>query len=593
MTRRTVFRLCMALLLPALAFASAVLPQLARPGSVAAQTATTVSVCGALNTYTAPGQTANGSITFSTPVTSYPIAAGTNVTLGGGVSTTAGSSVCLVGLLGANNQLVSASLTANPATPVHVNLCGAVGPFTPTSSTATGSITIGSILYPIALNAGAFTGTPAVAAGANVCLDATFNALGQITGGVAIANPTTTSTTPVNGCGTLQGSTPANGAVLATIVFTSPAASYTVASGVTVGNTSLAVNGSLVCIIGQSSNSQLTSVSFVAPVFSTLSVCGQVTAYTQATTSTAGSLTVDATILPIGVNVLPSGTAISIGLNLCFVATLNSFQQAAALAVSVNQAVTVTPTATGTPATATATPTPIALVVCGIITNYVAASNTTNGTLTLNGRVVGIAPGAVFSGTPLVVNANVCISGTLNSAQQFTTAAVTLNAVTPTATVNVPPPPPPPGGGATATPTATAVPPTATATATATAVPPTATPVPAQPTPTPKPVKTPKPKPTATTPAPAPQGPGPAPTPVPAPVKLPATGFGGTGAFAHNAAIGRMFRSANGNVTAPLGIASPPATDGNDPLSPAVPAILGLTVIGLGVLARKVGIARR
>jgi outer membrane biosynthesis protein TonB len=195
----------------------------------------------------------------------------------------------------------------------------------------------------------------------------------------------------------------------------------------------------------------------------------------------------------------------------------------------------------------------------------------------------------VFTGVTLAVNANVCISGTLNSAQQITTATVTQNAVTPTATTNVPPPPPPPGPTNTATATATAVPPTATATA----VPPTATPVPAQPTPTPKPAKTPKPTATTAAPAPAPQGPGPAPTPVPAPAKLPATGFGGTGALAHNAAVGRAFRAAGGNITTPLGIASQPASGGGDPISPAVPAILGLTVIGLGVLARKVGIARR
>jgi hypothetical protein len=76
-------------------------------------------------------------------------------------------------------------------------------------------------------------------------------------------------------------------------------------------------------------------------------------------------------------------------------------------------------------------------------------------------------------------------------------------------------------------------------------------------------------------------------------VKLPATGFGGTGALGHNAAVGRVFRSAAGNVTTPLGIASQPASGGSDPVSPAVPAILGLTAIGLGVLARKIGIARR
>lgn len=595
MTRRTIFRLCVALLLPALAIASAVVPQLARPGRVSAQTTgTTVSICGTVSAYTAPGTSSTGLISFSAPSASYTLAAGATVTLGTGASTAAGSNVCLVGLVGANSQLTSVTITAAPSAASTVTLCGLVSVYS-TPGTAVGSITIGGVIYPIAIGATAFTGV-AVSQGANVCITATLNGLGQITGGTAIANPATTATTPVVFCGTLQAYTPATSSTTsATIVFSAPSAtSYTVAPGVTVGSTALAVNGSLVCIVGQSNGTQLTSVSFVLPVSTTLPVCGVVTAYNPATASTAGSVTINGATIVLAPNASLS-SSITIGLNYCLVATLNILQQATALAVTA-QTTTATPTstatptatATGTPATATATATPVTLVVCGVITNYLAATATTNGTLTINGQVVGIAPGAVFTGTALAVNANVCISGALNSTQQITTAAVTANAATPTATTNVPPPPPPPGPTSTAT--ATAVPPTATATATA--VPPTATPVPAQPTPTPKPAK--KPTATATTApaAPAP-GPGPAPTPIPAPAKLPATGFGGTGAFAHNAAVGRMFRSAGGNVTTPLGIAAQPASGGSDPVSPAVPAILGLTAIGLGVLARKVGIHRK
>jgi hypothetical protein len=592
----------MALLLPALAFASAVLPQFARPGGVSAQTAgSTVSVCGTVSAFTAPGLTTTGSIAFSVPAATYTIAAGANVTLGAGLpASLVGSNVCLVGLVGANSQLVSVSIKPNAATPVTV--CGVVGTYS-TPGTTTGSITIGGILYPIAVGAAPFTGVT-VSAGQNVCITATLNALGQITGGAAVVNPTTTSTTAVNFCGTLQAYTPASSSTTsATIVFSAPAASYTVAPGVTVGNPSLATAGSLVCIVGQSNGTQLVSVSFVPTVSSTLTVCGQVTAYTQATTTTAGSVTINGSTLVLAPNVSLS-SAITINTNLCLVATLNTLQQATAVAVSVNQAVTATPTATGTPATATptatvtgtpptatTTPTPTTLVICGVITNFVPATTSANGTLTINGTVLGIAPGATFTGVAISQGVNVCITATLNSAQLITTAAVTQNAVTPTATVNVPPPPPPPGGTATATATATLVAPTPTATATA--APPTATSAPAQPTPTPKPAKTPKPKPTATTAPPPSTGPGPAPTPVPAPSKLPSTGFGGTGAFAHNATVGRVFRGANGNVTTPLGITSQPATGGSDPMSPAVPATLGLAAIGFGVLARKFGIARR
>ncbi len=601
MNRRTVFRLCAALLLPALAIASAIVPQLARPGHVSAQTTgTTVSICGIVSGYTAAGTGSTGAISFSSPAATFTLAPGATVSLGTGASTATNSNICLVGLVGINNQLTSVTITAAPSSANTVNLCGVVSAYVPSGSTNTGALTIGGILYPIAVGATGFTGS--VTLNTNICLTASLNGLGQITGGTAVPNPATTSTTPVVFCGTLQLYTPAaNNTTSATIAFSAPsAASYVVAPGVTVGGASLGLSGSLVCIVGQSNGTQptpqLTSVSFVLPVSTTLPVCGVVTAYNPATGNTVGSVTINGATIVLAPNAALS-SPITIGLNYCLVATLNILQQASALAVTA-QVTTATPTSTptatvtGTPPTATATATPVTLVVCGVITNYLAATSTTNGTLTINGQVLGIAPGAVFSGATLAVNANVCISGTLNSVQQITTAAVTQNAVTPTATTNVPPPPPPPGPTSTATPTATAVPPTATATATA--VPPTDTPVPAQPTPTPKPAK--KPTATATTapqaPAPGP-GPGPAPTPIPAPAKLPATGFGGSGAFAHNAAVGRMFRSAHGNVTTPLGIASQPASGGSDPMSPAVPAILGLTAVGLGVLARKVGIARR
>ena len=598
MTRRTLVRLCVALLLPTLAILSAVLPQISRPGGASAQTAgAPVSVCGALSVYTAPTATTTGSIAFSSPAATYTIASGTTVTIGTGVSTNAGSPVCLVGLTNTGGQLVSASISLNSAaTPI--TLCGVVGTYS-TAGTSPGSITIGGIYYPIAVNAGGFTGV-ALTTGTNVCLNATLNALGQITGGVATNNPVAGSTTAVNFCGTLSGYTAPTATTTGMISF--PSASYIVAAGVTVVNaTSLAATlGGLVCLVGQSNGTQLVSASLTTPVSSTLTVCGVVTAYTAPTTTTVGSITINGTTLVIAVNAAIS-SAITQNTNVCVVATLNNLQQATALAVSANTTVTPTATATGTPATATptatvtgtpptatTTPTPTTLVICGVVSNYVAATSSAAGTLTINGVIETIAPGAVFAGVQIAVQSNICLSALLNSQQQITSATVTQNAATPTATANVPSPPPPPGGTSTATPTATAtaVPPTATATA----VPPTDTPVPAQATPTPKPAKTPKPKPTATTAAPAV---GPAPTAVPPPNKLPSTGFGGMGVFAHNAAVGRAFRTASGNVAAPTGMVTPGTSSGGEPLSPAVPAVLGLAVVGLGILARKVGIARR
>ncbi len=552
----------------------------------------------------ASSSTVAGSITFSAPAVTLAIAPGTTVYAtgySGGTSPTVNSSVCLVGLENGSSQLVS--LTLSPGTTSQLTVCGVVSAYTAPTTTI-GLLNIGSIVYPLATNAAAFTGV-AVQTGANVCLSATLNGLGQITGGVAAANSVTTTTTPVNLCGTLSAYTPASGTALATIVFSSPASSYTVASGVTVGNTTLATAGSIVCLVGQISNNQLASASFALPVSSTITVCGTVAAYNPATNTTTGLLTIGGATLILASNISPSGIAISLQTNDCVVATLNSLGQAVAAAVSANTASTATatptvtatasPTVTGTPPTATPTATVTSLVVCGVITNYVAAGTTTNGTLTINGQIVGLAPGLLFTGVTVQVGANVCISGLLNGTQQLTSGIVTSNAVTPTATTNIPPPPPPPGGVNTATPTATAIPTaTATATATATLVPATNTPVPAQPTPTPKPAKAPKPTATATI-APAGGGgaPAPKPTAVPTPAHLPSTGFGGS-AFARNAAIGRALRASNGKIAIPDGVTVLPQTGGSgDPLSPVVPAIIGLTAVGLGVLTRKLRASRR
>jgi hypothetical protein len=137
------------------------------------------------------------------------------------------------------------------------------------------------------------------------------------------------------------------------------------------------------------------------------------------------------------------------------------------------------------------------------------------------------------------------------------------------------------------TPTSTSVP-----TATATAAPPTDTPVPAVPTNTPKPAR--KPTATATTP-PAVSGgnanPPPPATPVP-PVKLPSTGLGGTGGvFSHNAAMGRVYRAAHGTVA--LGRSAAPSMGSGASISPIVPILLGILVVGLGVLTRRFAVAPR
>jgi hypothetical protein len=261
----------------------------------------------------------------------------------------------------------------------------------------------------------------------------------------------------------------------------------------------------------------------------------------------------------------------------------------------------------------------------GPICSFTAGPSGTAGTVTMDTGPIAPQTSVSFYLTVQVGTGNFTLFNTASIPFGPTSETTTVNVtapqiltlvpVIPVVVVNTP--------VATSTSTATA---TSTVTATGTVVPPTNTPVPptstsvptatgtvaaATDTPTvaptntpvpPVPTNTPKPKKPTATPTTAPVvGPGntsvPPPTVAPvAPVKLPGTGFGGTNhALAHNLAVGRVYRTAHGNVT--LGITSAPQTGGgNGPLGssgPMLPAILGMIVVGLGVFTRKFAFARR
>jgi hypothetical protein len=75
-------------------------------------------------------------------------------------------------------------------------------------------------------------------------------------------------------------------------------------------------------------------------------------------------------------------------------------------------------------------------------------------------------------------------------------------------------------------------------------------------------------------------------SPSPPPVRLPGTGFGGMSGLLHNLPLGRFYRAVHSNVT--LGIAKQPRSGGGSPpLTPIVPALLALALLGFGFLARR------
>src|SRR6185369_15498339 len=131
-----------------------------------------VSVCGTVTAYAAPS-IVPGVIVIGGQ--SIPIAVG--ATVGGSGLIAVGSDLCLSGSLNVLGQLETGTVTANATT--SVSTCGTVTAYTAASALLPGSLTIGGQTFPIAAGTN-INGSGLVNVGANLCLNATLNGLGQI-----------------------------------------------------------------------------------------------------------------------------------------------------------------------------------------------------------------------------------------------------------------------------------------------------------------------------------------------------------------------------------------------------------------------------
>jgi hypothetical protein len=133
---------------------------------------------------------------------------------------------------------------------------------------------------------------------------------------------------------------------------------------------------------------------------SSVAICGGITSFTAATSSTAGSITFSTANVtntyPILAGVTLSGqSAISTSGSFCLSGTLNA---AGSLTNGVITANVTTP-----------------IVVCGPVTAYTPATSSALGSLTIAGITFNTALGTTFTGSPVTVGANLCISLQLSS----------------------------------------------------------------------------------------------------------------------------------------------------------------------------------
>ncbi len=271
-------------------------------------------------------------------------------------------------------SLVSADTTAV--------VCGQVLSFTPPTATTSGSIRIDSTQYTIAPGV-TIVGQPILKLGANVCLDLSFN------GSNEIIPPSGVTGTTVNVCGGVNSFTPATNQTQGAISIGS--SSYAIASGVTIGNQSLIMTGSNMCLTAalnnanQITNLSVAQVNIVTPIIA----CGPVTNYQSAGSSSPGFVTVGGMNFTIGAGV--NLGSVPVGSNRCLEGVLDINGQLIEPSFMAGNAG--------------------GSKVCGAVTSFQQAFGGVSGWITIGGVTIPIAPGLELPGqNNISTGSNVCIS---------------------------------------------------------------------------------------------------------------------------------------------------------------------------------------
>ncbi|MEP7273086.1 MAG: DUF5666 domain-containing protein, partial [Acidobacteriota bacterium] len=360
--------------------------QIIPPSSINVQAGTTLNVCGIVTAISSTSITIGG--------VAYPIAAGTVIS--GANLVTIGVNACLSATINATGQIVAPSSITVQATAV-VHLCGVVTAYVAATASVAGSITIGGTTLPIAAGT-VFGGAALITIGADLCLSATLNINGQV---VPPSSVTFNVSTTVSLCGTVTAYTAATATAPGSI--TIGGTTLSIAAGTVLSGSSLIVIGANLCISVTLSEGQIIPPSGVTPNVTPVTVlCGVVSAFTAATATAAGSITIGGVTYVIAPGVILSGTGlITIGANLCLSIVPNSQGEIISSTVIIGVGSSVS--------------------LCGVVTAFVGATVSTAGSVTINGTTLGIAAGTVLTGQAfLQVGASVSVTATLNALGQIT-----------------------------------------------------------------------------------------------------------------------------------------------------------------------------
>ena len=354
--------------------------QLTAPASVRMDASASVHICGVATAYTAATALLPGSITIGGRT--IPIAVGTVIDGAGLI--TAGANLCLDGTLNGLAQLTTPSLvTANATASVHV--CGVVSAYTAATASSAGSINIDGQTIPIAAGT-TIDGAGLITLGAELCLNGTLNASGEL---VVPSSVTAGATTSISLCGTVTAYTAATANSAGSI--TIGGQTLPVAAGTTLDGAGLITAGANLCLNGSlnAAGQLVVPSSLSAGVSSRVSICGVVRAFTAATASAPGSITIGGQTLPIAAGTALGGSGtVNVGANVCLDGTLDlSGQLVPPSVVSVNVSGNVD--------------------VCGVVSAFTPATATAPGLITIAGQTYTIAAGASL-GFPVTIGQTIC-----------------------------------------------------------------------------------------------------------------------------------------------------------------------------------------
>ena len=271
-------------------------------------------------------------------------------------------------------------------------VCGIVAVHVRATGLLPGILTVGSSSFAIA--PGTTLGS-AVAVGADLCLDMTFNISAEIVAATVTANVSSTLAI----CGT------ATRYIAATAI---AAGSLTIDGGtsvVAIGATlppSVSVGANLCMHLTLNGHGQISSAVVQANVTSTLDVCGVVNAYVAGSATTNGSLAIAGRAFVVAIRALMPGS-VTVGANLCMRLTLNGFGQVSGGTTHANLA--------------------SVLQVCGQVNAFTPATGAGDGGMAIGGTTHVIAAGAAL-GPAITVNAHLRLRLTLDGFMRITAAEV-------------------------------------------------------------------------------------------------------------------------------------------------------------------------